>query len=99
MFFIPFIYVFYSFFVFCFSFFIFIFIFVFCFLFLFWQKICAKALHFLKKIYFFFFLTKILCFALQFLEKLFRCLRSEPLSDKRRSRAGDPRCIARAKPA
>ena len=23
---------------------------------------------------------------------LFRCLRSEPLSDKRRSRAGDPRC-------
>jgi len=57
------------------------------------------ALHFLKKNFSFFYYCKniALCAAI-FEENFFRCIRSEPLSDKRRSRAGDPRCIELAHP-
>jgi len=67
--------------------------FVFCFLISLFSKNFVLRTAIFEEIIFFFFLTKILHFMLQFLRKLFRCYRSEPLSDKRRSRAGDPRCI------
>ena len=66
--------------------------FVFCFLISLSSKNFVLRTAIFEEIIFFFFLTKILHFMLQFLMKLFRCIRSEPLSDKRRSRAGDPRC-------